>query len=150
VPAAEKIGDEPAVNLLVESFDIDAENNSIQAANKKEFRRGSVANFVEDAEYLGPGMPPWIDTKEDFKFVTGLTVIDIEGGKKLTKDYLSPGKVMLMGSAGELYIRNELDDKPAVDYHQFIFEKRKNPMGMEEMGPGGGRMPRGGRGGERN
>ena len=60
---------------------------------------------------------------------------------------------MLMGSAGELYIRNELDDKPAVDYHQFIFEKRKNPMGMEEMGPGGapgGRMQRGGRGGERN
>jgi hypothetical protein len=153
MPAAEKFSDEPSVNLLVESFDVDAKNNSIQTAKQREFRRGNVANFVEDAEYLGDGNPPWIDTKEDFKFVTGLTVIDIEGGKKLTKDYLSPGKVMLMGSAGELYIRNELDDKPAVDYHQFIFEKRKNPMGMEGMGPDGGpgRMQRGGRGGgERN
>ena len=58
MPAAEKVSDEPSVNLLVESFDVDAKNNSIQAANKKEFRRGSVANLVEDAEYLGAGMPP--------------------------------------------------------------------------------------------
>ena len=72
--------------------------------------------MVEDAEYLGD--EPWIDTKEGFKFVTGMTVLDIEGGKKLAKDYVSPGRVMMMGPAGELYIRSELDDKPAVEYHE--------------------------------
>jgi hypothetical protein len=152
VPTAEKFNDEPSANLLVESFDVDAENNAIQAANKKELRRGNVANFIEDAEYLGGEMQPWIDKKKGFKFETGMTLLDVEGGKKLTKDYVAPGRVMLMGSAGELYIRNELDDKPAVEYHDMIFRKDKHRLeGAEGFGPeGGGRMPRGpGRGGGR-
>lgn len=152
VPAAEKLNDEPSANLLVESFDVDAENNAIQAANKKEIRRGSVANFVEDAEYLGGEMQPWIDKKKGFKFETGMTLLDVDGGKKLTKDYTAPGRVMMMGSAGELYIRSELDDKPAVEYHDAIFKKdRRKPEGGEGFGPEApGRPPRGpGRGGGR-
>lgn len=154
VPSAEKLNDEPSANLLVESFDVDAENNAIQAANKKEIRRGNVANFVEDAEYLGGEMQPWIDKKKGFKFETGMTLLDVGGGKKLTKDYTAPGRVMMMGSAGELYIRNELDDKPAVEYHDMIFKKDRRRLegGAEGFGPEGGgpRPPRGpGRGGGR-
>lgn len=155
VPPVEKFNDEPSANLLVESFDVDAENNAIQAANKKEIRRGNVANFVEDAEYLGGEMQPWIDKKKGFKFETGMTLLDVDGGKKLTKDYTAPSRVMMMGSAGELYIRSELDDKPAVEYHDAIFRKDKRKLdgtegfGPEGRGPRGAGAGAGGRGGGR-
>jgi hypothetical protein len=150
ISSADKFNDEPTANLLVEAFDLDEKGNAIQAANKKEFRRGGVANMVEDAKYLGEG---WIDVWEKFKFVTGMTLLDIQGGKKLAKDYTSPGRVLVMGPAGELYIRNELDDKQAVEYHELVYDpddKRKNQPGLEGpqgFGPGsrGGRGPAGGR-----
>ena len=144
MPAAERFNDEPTANLLVEGFDVDEKGNAIQAANKKEFRRGSVANMVEDAKYLGEG---WIDTWEKFKFVTGMTLLDIQGGKKLAKDYTSPGRVLLMGPAGELYVRNEVDDKQAVEYHDFVYDpddKRRNQDAYGPEGPGGFGRPRGG------
>jgi hypothetical protein len=140
----EKINDEPVAKMLVQSFDIDEKGNAIQAANEKELRRGWVANMIEDAEYLGDG--PWIDTREKFKFITGMAVLDIDGGNKLAKDYTSPGRVLIMGPAGEFYIRNELDDKQAVVYHQLLFAKERKGAGGE-FGPGGpegpGRTPRG-------
>ncbi len=152
-PAAEKINDEPSAKLLVDSFDTDDEGNAIQAAVEKEFRRGNVANLVEEVEYLVPA-PPSIDTREGFKFVTGMTLLDIEGGKKLTKDMSTPARVMLMGPAGDLTIRKELDDKPAVEYHKMLFTKDKRfgsggPEG-EGFGAPGSRPQRGGAGRPRN
>src|SRR5262249_11343701 len=100
----------------------------------------------EDARYLGEG---WTDEKKGAKFVTGMTVLDIDGGKKLAKDYTSPGRVLIMGSAGELYIRNEMDDKPDVQYFEMVFEgdpTRRMPGGPESERPGG---PGGRRGGAR-
>jgi len=148
--SSEKINDEPVAQMLVESVDYDEKRNAIQAANKKELRRGNVANMVEDAWYIGEG---WIDEWPDFRFVTGMTVLDMDGGKKLTRDYTSPGRVLMMGPAGELYIRNELDDKLAIEQHDLVFdeEKRNKMLGIGEgeggFGPaGGGRNFRGGRG----
>jgi hypothetical protein len=143
--SAEKINDEPMAKLLVESFDIDDAGNAIQAAIKKEFRRGAVANLVEDARYLGQG---WTDEKKGAKFVTGMTVLDIEGGKGLAKDYKSPARLLLMGPAGELYIRNELDDKPDIDTYNMIFEQEPmHTRGGFEGGGEGGFGPRGRPGG---
>jgi hypothetical protein len=137
----ERINDEPVAKMLVQSFDIDEKGNAIQAANEKELRRGAVANMVEDAEYLGDG--PWIDTRDKFKFVTGMAVLDMDGGNKLARDYTSPGRVLVMGPAGEFYIRNEMDDKQDVVYHKLLFAKE--PRGVNgEFGPGGP-PPRGGR-----
>lgn len=148
-PTADKVGDEPSVTLLVDSFDSDQKGNAIQAAKKHDFRRGNIANMTEEAEYLGEG-GLWIDTHDNFHFVTGMTVLDIDGGKKLGRDMTSPGRVLLMGPAGDFYIRNELDDKEAVEFHRMLFEvdKRKNPNGPEgggPLGPGGpaGRRPPG-------
>lgn len=137
VPSADKVNDEPSANLLVNSFDVDAtdKNNAIQAANKKDFRRGGVANMTEKADYLVDGGLA-IDTDDNFKFVTGMTLVDIDGGKKLANSQTSPGRVLMMGPAGELYVHNELDDKPAVDYHKAIFEEHRSPDGGPE-GPGG-------------
>lgn len=146
--ATEKFNDEPSAKLLVESFDADENGNAIQAAKEKDLFRGSVANMVADAEYLGDG--PWIDTHEKFKFVTGMTLLDVEGGKKLAKDIYTPGRALLMGSAGDLYIRNELDDKPSVEYQRMLFnqdDKYRNQGGPEggPEGPGPQRPRSGGR-----
>jgi hypothetical protein len=60
-----------------------------------------------------------------------------------------PSRVLLMGPAGEMYVRNEIDDKPAVDYHKAVFDpKRRNAMpGAEGMYGRGGYGDEGGRGG---
>jgi hypothetical protein len=148
LPPAGKFNEEPSVKLLVESFDVDADNNAIQAATQRDFRRGYVANMTtKDQEYLGPG-GLWIDKLESFKFFTGMTVLDMEGGETLGKDATAPARVLLMDAAGELHIRSEIDDKPAIDYHKLIFEKPKNRDGREgemERSPyGGGGNPYGG------
>lgn len=151
-PAADKIGDEPAVTLLVNSFDQDSEGNAIQTAiERSNMHRGEVANFVEDAEYF-VATPPSIDTHPGFKFSTGITLVDAEGGEKIGKDLAMPGRALLMGPSGNLYVRKELDDKQAVETHKMMFFKSKFPPGAygpQGAGPGyGGRPPgRGGRGG---
>ena len=151
VPSEGKYNDEPIAKLLVESFDVDEKNNAIQAAKEREFRRGSVANMVDKADYLGDG--PWIDVREGFKFTTGMTLLDVDGGKTLGKNMLSPGRVLVMGPAGDMYVRNEVDDKPIVENHRLIFDQKdKHKLGGPEEGPGmpgpGGRpgRPSGGRG----
>ncbi|HEX5470712.1 MAG TPA: hypothetical protein VFW73_02445 [Lacipirellulaceae bacterium] len=152
IPPPDKFNDEPSVSLLVESVGQDDQGNPIQAAidtssdphEKKEFRRGYVANMVADAEYLVEANTA-IDTYPNFKFQTGMTVLDIDGGTHLARDMTVPSRILVMGPAGQFYIRNELDDKPLVDYHRLLFEKSND----RESGPGGGpgrKLPPGPRG----
>ena len=124
LPAEGNFNDEPSATLLVESFDVDAGNNAIQAAKEVDnLRRGYVANLTaRRQEYLLPD-GRWIDEVESFKFHTGITVLDVAGGESMGRETL-PAKVLLMGPAGELYVRNELDDKQAVDYHKAVFDKK--------------------------
>ena len=112
-----------------------------------------VANLTDDGWYIGEG---WVDQWKGFKFVTGMTVLDIDGGKSLSKNYTSPGRLLVMGPAGELYIRNEIDDKPSVTNYLLLFDeetrkKLQGPGGMGEFGGEGPgqRGPRGPRGGGR-
>jgi hypothetical protein len=134
IPAA--VNDEPTVKLLVEAFDVDEAGIPIQAAlesDKTWFRRGYVVNMVQDAEYLVD--PTMIDTKPNFQFLTGMTLLDVDGGTKLGRDMTVPSRILVMGSAGEMYMRNEIDDKPYVESHRKTFEKttdkRGNPLGPE-------------------
>jgi hypothetical protein len=145
-----RISDEPSVKLLVESFDFDEKGNAIQAATQRDFQRGFVANLVtKNQEYLGPG-GQWIDKLESFKFYTGMTVLDMEGGESLGKDATAPARVLLMDPAGELHIRSEMDDKEDVDVHKLIFERPKRSREEEEnqrgYGERGGNRGYGGRG----
>ena len=89
-PASDRANDEPTTKLLVESFGLDG-NKSIQAAEEKDFQRGSVANMVEDTEVLAD-QGRAIDPYEDFKFQTDITVADIHGGEKLTRDESRPAR----------------------------------------------------------
>jgi hypothetical protein len=146
LPAPGNFNDEPSATLLVESFDVDAENNAIQAAREVDLRRGSVANLTaRKQEYLGPD-GTWIDEVESFKFHTGITVLDMAGGESMGRETL-PAKVLLMGPHGEMYVRNEIDDKPAVDYHKAVFDKKNQGQpGAEGMYPGRGGYGEGGYG----
>jgi hypothetical protein len=148
VPAADRVNDEPTVKMLVEAFDVDDAGTPIQAAAEKDFRRGYVANMVQDTEYLVD--PMTIDTQKDFKFFTAMTLLDVDGGTKIagTRDMNYPARILVMGPAGEMYVRNELDDKSYVENHRAIFEKtdpRAGPGGPEGPGgfgrPGAGRRP---------
>jgi hypothetical protein len=141
IPPPGKINAEPVVKLLVEAFDVDDEGSPIQAAKEKEFRRGYVANMIEDGDYFFENMV--IDTKKDFRFLTGMTLLDVEGGTNLTRDLTVPVRIVVMGPAGELYIRNETDDKPLVEYHRALFDNPNEKKGRGPSGPGG---PEGGPG----
>jgi hypothetical protein len=142
-----RVSDEPTVKLLVESWGLDCSGQALQAATPPHLSPGFVANLVaKDQEYLGPG-GQWIDKLETFKFYTGMTVLDMEGGETLGKDATAPARVLLMDPAGELHIRNEMDDKQDVTNHKMIFERPKNrgredenmrsPYGGERGGYGG-------------
>ncbi len=145
IPPSDKFNDESSVTLLVDAVDVDDKGNPIQAAvdtsdalKKTDFRRGYVANLIEDAEYLVDGGTA-IDTKPNFKFLTGMTVLDIDGGTHLGRDMTVPARILVMGPAGQFYIRNEIDDRPLVDYHRLLFEKpdkHRGPGGGPEFGPG--------------
>ena len=50
-------------------------------------------------------------------------LLDIDGGEKLGRDIVAPSRVLLMGPTGQLYIQNELDDKPFVEQYRTLFEK---------------------------
>jgi hypothetical protein len=149
IPPAEKVNDEPTVKLLVEAFDADDTGTLIQGSTEKEFRRGYVANMIGDARYQPD--PTMVDTQANFKFFTGMTLLDVDGGAKLGKDMTYPARILVMGPAGELYIRNDADDKSYVQSFHMTFDettdKRGNPTGPEVPGgpPGRGRPPRGGR-----
>jgi hypothetical protein len=131
VASPEKPNDEPSVSLLIEACAIDEKGNAIKAGiEEQNFRRGSVANLIRDTEYLGPG---YIDYREDFRFFTGMTLLDIAGGEKLSRDFDAPSRVLLMGPAGQLYIHSEVDDEPFVERHRVLFEKTNS----KNLGPGG-------------
>jgi hypothetical protein len=139
----EKPNDEPTVKLLVEAFDTDGEGTLIQGQTEKDFRRGYVANMVSDAKYQPD--PTMIDIQPNFKFFTGMTLLDVDGGAKLAKDMTYPARILVMGPAGELYIRNDSDDKPYVESFRMIFdetaEKQRGQFGPEGPGPAGRGSP---------
>lgn len=151
-PKSEKLyNDEPSVNLLVESFELDSQGAPIQAAKElKDFRRGFVANTVQDARYLeADGRST--NLMKSFKFFTGITLLDVRGGDRLARDVNAPARALLMGPAGDLYVRNELDDKPMVEYYRLLFAEpdKRRGRGEEDMlqpfgefpGPGPGPGP---------
>ena len=88
-----------------------------------EVRRGTVANFTLDAEYLRP-TETTLETLKEYKFRSNLLVVDIMGGLPLSgsnrKDELnSPGEILVMDASGNLVIQNELDDMVAYERNTF-------------------------------
>jgi hypothetical protein len=148
-PSDKVFNDEPGVTLLVESFDVDDSGKAMQAQKEKYFRRGSVANMTEDAKIL-VDQNQFIEQVESFRFHTGITVLDMCGGNRLNRDMSQPASVLLMSSAGQLSVRNELDDADEVERFKTTFAKDTTRRGRNDpaddrhdAGPGGfrGRIP---------
>lgn len=134
-------GDEGRANLVVDGFGKAADTGTwVQAAKTKEFPRGAVVNFVEDSEYLIETQTH-VDRYDSFKFLTGITVLDMRGGEKHGRgDLTAPSRVMVMGPSGNLEIRRELDDAADVQTHRNIFTKPRPGTGGRdaELGRRGG------------
>jgi hypothetical protein len=137
--ASTQPGEEPTVNLLVEGFGRLPETGSlIQAAKVKEkVLRGTVANFVEASEFI-IDEGTHVDRADKFSFTTGLTVLDMRGGEKLGRsDLTTPGRMILMGPTGGLFIRRELDDAEDVQTNRELFAKPRPGTSEDERSRSG-------------
>ncbi len=121
----------------------------------EEFTRGTVMNLREKAAVVWSNQYE-VDRDPEFDFRTGATLVDVEGGEKLSSknnELLAPARVVLMDAAGKLMIQQELKDAPTVKDFKAILEMPQDERGGgrggyggEGGGRGGGRG-RGGRGG---
>ncbi len=123
----------------------------------EEFTRGTVMNLREKAAVVWSNQYE-VDRDPEFDFRTGATLVDIQGGEKLSSknnELLAPARVVLMDAAGKLMIQQELKDATAVKDFQAILEMPQEERGggygggygEGEGGRGGGGRGRGGRGG---
>ncbi len=132
--------DEPSVDLLVESFDVDDTGRGMQASIEETFRRGSVVNLTEDAEIL-VNRNQDLQKVDSFKFRTGITVLDIQGGERVSRDIVRPASVLLMSPAGQLSTRRELADADEVERYREIYSgesrRGRGRRDGEERAPGG-------------
>lgn len=135
-PATDQFNSEPKTTLLVQSFGKDEKGNAIQAAKEKEFQRGGVANMTEDTEVL-VDQNRAIDPYKAFKFQTDITVADIRGGERLTREVSRPAQVLLLGPAGQLFVQDEISDAETVEMHKATFAKEPAGGGRGFMGEGG-------------
>lgn len=109
---------EPWAKLLLTAIKPDG----VVAAAEVRVQRGSVANKREKVEAIDPRdgtrQPP---TEVDFK--TRMVVVDVFGGKmvsgpkrRLQSPINAPGEVLLLDSAGNLIVHNDLEDLDDYEY----------------------------------
>lgn len=125
LPPANAFNGEPTARLLVQSFDTDETGKAIQGAIKRDFFRGSVINLIEETEILIE-QNRYLKKVEDFKFQTGATLLDMQGGEKITRDMNAPAKILVMDAAGQLSVKDELEDYKDVDQHRMIYEEKSD------------------------
>jgi hypothetical protein len=139
-PAGKALPSEGTVDLLVQAYTIDEDRRAIKAGIEKPFRIGSVLNLVENTEVVSPDGQNLVEMKS-FKFRTGLTLVDFQGGEELPGKQKAPAKALFMDAAGRLFVHDQLEDAAAVQNYKNLFDENA-------ANAGGGFMPRGG-GGER-
>lgn len=123
--------------------------------------RGSVLNFQTDPAVMHPVSLQVVKLK-DYPIRTNCMVLDVRGGQPLpttdrTIDHKAPGEMLIRDAAGNLMVRNELDDLG--DFRNNYFTEPEKPKAppvdpaMSEyssdpamMGEGGGRRGRRNRG----
>ncbi|QDT68163.1 hypothetical protein MalM25_10790 [Planctomycetes bacterium MalM25] len=139
LPSGRQKNAEGTIELLVQSYSLDEDRRSIKGGVKESFRRGSVINLSEDTWVVAPDGRNLVEI-DSFKFNTGLTLMDYEGGEEVAGKTKAPVNVLLMDASGRLIVHNELDDHESVRAYEKTFE--------ENDGSGGGGYGGGGYGGE--
>lgn len=146
---------EPEARIIVKSVD---SANAAEIAFDDWYTRGSVLNFARKAKIIWSTLYK-IDQEEpqdspDFEFLTGLTLVDLEGGDQLGKNrnLTAPARALVMDSSGRLTMQNELAQGKTIRTYDFIMkqdaEAARRAREMEDgRGPGGRGGGRGERGG---
>ena len=109
-PAKESsYNDESEVELLVKALN---SQFASEIAILQKFVLGSVVNLYDSPEVM------WTSRKEEemelpdkFHFRTGITLLDVAGGEKINRDYVSLSRALMMDPGGKLFILSELDDQ---------------------------------------
>ncbi len=121
--------DPQKARLLLTSID---KENGIEAAIEQEFERGAVANLMGRTVKARDPRNEQIVERDDIDFKSDAIVLDIYGGRALTKkrDSLlaSPVDVLLMDASGHLIVHSELDDLQ-------MYQHRRLPDDAEVSSP---------------
>lgn len=138
--------DEPEARLIVKSVD---SINAAEIAHNEWYARGSVLNFAKQAQIIWSSLykvdPAEPQDSPVFRFLTGLTLVDVDGGDQLTpknRKLLAPSRALVMDSAGRLFMQNELDEAKTIKTFDYIMQQsaeadRRAREGAEGRGPGG-------------
>ena len=102
--------DEPRAKVVVLDWDDQLATN---IPVETDVRRGTVANFTTDTEYLRPAENSLVELTHAYN--TNSVVVDIAGGQQLPSSVrgaalTAPGEVLVLDAQGNLTLRNELDD----------------------------------------
>lgn len=147
---------EPEARLIIKSVDSD---HAAEIAMDNWYPRGSVLNFAQKAKIIWSTLYK-IDLEEpqdspEFNFLTGLTLVDLDGGDQLVpknRNLMAPARTLMMDSSGRLLMQNELAQGKTIREYDFIMQQdaeaaRRARDTEGERGPGGRGGGRGGRGG---
>jgi hypothetical protein len=109
--------DEPSVTLLATAID---ETEGIEAGTEVDVYRASVVDLTAPVVEAIDPRDGAIRELHDVKFDTGIVVVDIHGGRQLSKRFGSsvtgPVEVLVMDGQGNLRVRSELVDHAAVHF----------------------------------
>ncbi len=124
--AVTRRGPEPEAKVLISSTD---EKEGIEAAAEVPVQRGSVAvSTLKPVLARDPRTEKIIEV-DNVNFRTGRVVVDIRGGKQLSRirdsGFNSPGEVLLVDPSGNLTVRSELED-------QLVYDARMPPTAEAE------------------
>ena len=114
--AGQSRGSDPTATIMVTAID---EAEGLEGAAEVDVQRGAVANLVRDRVEAVDPRDDAIRDLRDMDLHTDRMVVDIRGGKPLSKKsssaLTSPLEVLVLDKQGNLKVCNEFDDQPLVD-----------------------------------
>ncbi len=133
ISAAEKTNrDEPSVKLLATVID---ETEGIEAGTEIDVYRASVVDLTAPVVEAIDPRDGSVRQLQNVDFNTGIVVVDIHGGRQLSKRFGSsvtgPVEVLVMDGQGNLRVRSELEDHAAV---HFLAPQKKEDVRAKKKG----------------
>ena len=126
-----KLSGEPKVTALVKTFD---QGKAAAAATELvEYVRGTVGNITASIEIFKL-VDRELELIENYRFTTESSILDIRGGKKLSKnnneDLTAPGHILVLTRTGKLVVQSELKEEMEYDEYRELFEEEesRDPM----------------------
>ena len=133
---------EPEAELIIKSLEpVHAAEIGISSM----FTRGAVLDLRQKAQVIWSSLfkPEEGVESPDFDFYSGLTLLDFDGGEKLTANMQAPARALLMNAGGRMVLQSELDDDLKVRQFEAVIEADKAAAAnRNEEGRGGGGIGR--------